>query len=98
MLPSAIGDWLSPRLAPFYQGEKLLTLEVALEAASARRRMEMKLFWQLKTWACVILLAGSALTATAEDGKFNAHDNTLIADQFNNRVIEVDMQGNIVWQ
>ena len=29
---------------------------------------------------------------------FNRPGNVLIADQFNNRVIEVDRQGNIVWQ
>jgi len=29
---------------------------------------------------------------------FNQPDNILIADQFNNRVIEIDTSGNIVWQ
>jgi hypothetical protein len=54
---------------------------------------------QLRIWACAALLcAASTLPATAEDGGFNARGNTLIADQFNNRVIEVDRQGNIVWQ
>jgi hypothetical protein len=49
--------------------------------------------------ACVltILIAGSLL-ATAQDSEFNSHHNTLIADQFNNRVIEVDRSGKIVWQ
>jgi hypothetical protein len=48
--------------------------------------------------ACVLatLFAG-CLLATAQGNKFNARDNTLIADQFNNRVIEVDRRGNIVW-
>lgn len=32
------------------------------------------------------------------DGNFNQPGNYLIADQFNNRVIEVDPDGNIVWQ
>jgi outer membrane protein assembly factor BamB len=59
--------------------------------------MEMKIIWQLKIWACVALLTAFAVPATAEDGEFNAHGNTLIADQFNNRVIEVDRHGNIVW-
>src|SRR5260370_1445496 len=48
--------------------------------------------------ACVLatLFAG-CLLATAQGNKFNARDNTLIADQFNNRVIEVDRRGNIIW-
>jgi hypothetical protein len=29
---------------------------------------------------------------------FNKHGNVLIADQFNNRVIEADTNGNIIWQ
>jgi hypothetical protein len=32
------------------------------------------------------------------DSEFNEPGNYLIADQFNNRVIEVDRRGNIVWQ
>jgi hypothetical protein len=32
------------------------------------------------------------------DGQFNHEGNTLIADQFNNRVIEVAPNGEIVWQ
>ena len=35
---------------------------------------------------------------TADNDDFNRPGNTLIADQFNNRVIEVDPDGNIVWQ
>jgi hypothetical protein len=34
----------------------------------------------------------------ADDDDFNRKGNILIADQFNNRVIEVDPEGNIVWQ
>jgi len=34
----------------------------------------------------------------ADDDDFNHPGNTLIADQFNNRVIEVDPEGEIVWQ
>jgi hypothetical protein len=30
-------------------------------------------------------------------GGFNQHGNVLISDQFNNRVIEVDRNKNIVW-
>src|SRR5258707_13766875 len=43
----------------------------------------------------VPLLVGTA-PALAEDG-FNTPGNILIADQFNNRVIEADPAGNIVW-
>jgi hypothetical protein len=51
-----------------------------------------------------VLIASVALTAPAgrvladEAGEFNQPNNYLIADQFNNRVIEVDPSGNIVWQ
>jgi PQQ-like domain len=40
---------------------------------------------------------GSAI-ANAGNDDFNRRGNTLIADQFNNRVIEVDANGHIVWQ
>lgn len=37
--------------------------------------------------------------AAAEDGQFNARNNLLIADQFNNRVIEVDRESHeIAWR
>src|SRR5258708_3954029 len=39
---------------------------------------------------------GSALTALSPE--FNRPGNILVADQFNNRVIEVDPAGHIVWQ
>jgi hypothetical protein len=53
--------------------------------------------------ACVVgILIGGCLTATAQQSQvksdFNDRRNTLIADQFNNRVVEVDRKGNIVWQ
>ncbi|PWU19156.1 MAG: hypothetical protein C5B50_07270 [Verrucomicrobia bacterium] len=41
-------------------------------------------------------LLASSVTALA--GGFNTPGNILIADQFNNRVIEADSAGNIVWQ
>ena len=57
------------------------------------------------TWAIAVLLTalGVLLLATSVTGQqlsreFNQPGNTLIADQFNNRVIEVDPEGNIVWQ
>jgi hypothetical protein len=59
----------------------------------------MRLQTRLVKSACVlaILLAGGLLAA-GQEGEFNSPKNTLIADQFNNRVIEVDRKGNIVWQ
>ena len=41
--------------------------------------------------------AGNRVRAN-EEGEFNEPGNYLIADQFNNRVIEVNGQGHIVWQ
>jgi len=65
---------------------------VGLASRSGRR---------LAGFACI--LAGAlvaALPARADDGHhgFNRPGHVLIADQFNNRVIEVDRTGNIVWQ
>src|SRR5713226_5317742 len=37
-------------------------------------------------------------TAKTTNGGFNQPGNILITDQFNNRVIEIDRAGNIVWQ
>jgi len=48
----------------------------------------------LLTAACLIA-AGSG---RAQSSKFNQPGNILITDQFNNRVIEIDPLGNIVWQ
>jgi hypothetical protein len=50
-----------------------------------------------------LLVAGIATTfsstsANGGDDEFNRPGNTLIADQFNNRVIEVSPNGKIVWQ
>jgi len=47
----------------------------------------------------VLALAGSALAKdTKFKHKFNDRGNILIADQFNNRVIETDTNGIIIWQ
>lgn len=52
----------------------------------------------------VLLLSAAALGSiaasplAAAQGAFNEPGNYLIADQFNNRVIEVDPNGSIVWQ
>jgi hypothetical protein len=37
-------------------------------------------------------------SATEREGEFNQPGNILITDQFNNRVIEIDPAGNIVWR
>jgi hypothetical protein len=59
----------------------------------------MKLSGELLKSVCltsVLLLC--CISATAEKNRFNTPGNILVADQFNNRVIEVDRHGNIVWQ
>ena len=48
------------------------------------------------TWALALLLG--AVSANAQQSEFNQPGNILITDQFNNRVIEIDPLGNIVWQ
>ena len=45
----------------------------------------------------VILLSGTVLKGQISS-EFNLPGNILITDQFNNRVIEIDPAGNIVWQ
>jgi outer membrane protein assembly factor BamB len=43
--------------------------------------------------------AMSAITTVAQaEGRFNDRGNILITDQFNNRVIEIDPEGKVVWQ
>src|SRR6266702_4339903 len=44
-----------------------------------------------------ILLSGT-VSMGQSSGNFNQPGNILITDQFNNRVIEIDPAGNIVWQ
>jgi hypothetical protein len=54
-----------------------------------------------KIFSAAVVLAAALVLCTqvfAQGGAFNSPKNTLIADQFNNRVIEVDPDGNIVWQ
>src|SRR5215472_18071734 len=47
----------------------------------------------------LLLAAGLILAGPGSAGnKFNQPGNILITDQFNNRVIEIDPEGNIVWQ
>src|SRR5215472_13969540 len=45
--------------------------------------------------AAIILVI---VTPSQAQNRFNQPGNYLIADQFNNRVIEVDPDGNVVWQ
>lgn len=53
-------------------------------------------------FAFLMILAVGSLPAFAEDRsddrRFNRNGNILISDQFNNRVIEVTKDGDIVWQ
>ena len=59
----------------------------------------MELSSRRKSWACIgFLVFVSSLSLFAQGDNFNTRGNILIADQFNNRVIEVDRHGNIVWQ
>src|SRR5260370_3473990 len=52
----------------------------------------------LKSGGITSVFLFCCISATAEETRFNTPGNILIADQFNNRVIEVDRQGHIVWQ
>src|SRR6267143_717456 len=45
-----------------------------------------------------VILLSVTLSKVQSSGKFNQPGNILITDQFNNRVIEIDPEGNIVWQ
>jgi hypothetical protein len=53
------------------------------------------IFGFLISTASLATIAGSVLAD--DDSEFNERGNYLIADQFNNRVIEVDRSGKIVW-
>jgi len=48
--------------------------------------------------AATLAVTLSSVPASGGDDEFNRPGNTLIADQFNNRVIEVSPSGKIVWQ
>jgi hypothetical protein len=59
-------------------------------------------FIRLGLIAAAILTGSAILLSVAvskgQSSKFNQPGNILITDQFNNRVIEIDPNGNIVWQ
>lgn len=56
--------------------------------------------YQLKTWACAASLAAAgAVLAQAQGDHFNTPGNILIADQYNNRVVEVNPNDHrVVWR
>jgi hypothetical protein len=58
-------------------------------------RHQIGRFAKLGLFGLVLIGAAAAL---ADPAHFNHRGNLLIADQFNNRVIEIDHAGNIVWQ
>lgn len=63
------------------------------------RRPWFKPLVVLFLFALVLVEAlATAAPASANSSKFNRSGNILIADQFNNRVIEIDRHHNIVWQ
>ena len=58
-----------------------------------RRRIDMRTALGI---AALLLFSGGA--ALADPPHFNHRGDLLISDQYNNRVIEIDRSGNIVWQ
>jgi hypothetical protein len=71
---------------------------MAMDSTGARSAW-FKLLVRSVVFALVVVGAlASAAPAEASSGKFNRPGNILIADQFNNRVIEIDRHHNIVWQ
>lgn len=71
-------------------------------SARRRRRLQTWLHLSLTALLLVSALVLVVTPASAASGmlrnEFNRPGNVLIADQFNNRVIEVDRNHNIVWQ
>jgi len=58
------------------------------------KMLSAKLAWIAFVAAVCVAISAPA----AAQSKFNQPGNLLITDQFNNRVIEIDPAGNIVWQ
>ncbi|HEV2027891.1 MAG TPA: hypothetical protein VGS16_05075 [Candidatus Dormibacteraeota bacterium] len=63
-----------------------------------RRRWSTALVRLLVTALVLVGVLATASPASANSSGFNRAGNILIADQFNNRVIEIDRHHNIVWQ
>src|SRR5258708_26361040 len=59
--------------------------------------MNSRLHRALAFSAITISILALANLAAAQDSGFNTAGNILISDQFNNRVIEIDPDGAIVW-
>src|SRR5690242_8305548 len=74
---------------------------LAAAARGTKAMKNMKLFagaLALGT-ALTIPLAGTYASPRANmNDRYNHPGNLLISDQFNNRVIETDAKGNIIWQ
>jgi hypothetical protein len=63
------------------------------------RRSWFRLAVRSVVFALVLVgTVAAAAPASAKSSEFNRPGNILIADQFNNRVIEIDRHHNIVWQ
>ena len=78
-----------------------------MERTTAHSWASRELFRFARTFAAVAAMtgalaftAGSAAAQAPSRGlrQFNRKGDILIADQYNNRVIEIDAQGNIIWQ
>jgi hypothetical protein len=66
-----------------------------------RSNNKIRRLWRASACAALAVAATCSWPskASADDGDFNARGNVLIADQFNNRVIEVDRDSHeIVWR
>ena len=65
-------------------------------------RSDFRITQLLEIGAAALLVVGLLAAAKSlhadDEGEFNQPGNYLIADQFNNRVIEVAPNGRIVWQ
>jgi hypothetical protein len=62
------------------------------------RWLPLTLGLSLSGGVCALAIAAAAPTTTAPPSALNRHGDVLISDQFNNRVIEVDPAGRIVWR